>query len=127
MVQTGDVIELRRASDGHFHATLEVNGRPVRFMVDTGATDIVLSRRDAERVGVDPARLSYLGMPGPPTAPWRPPRSGWGWSRFGDVTDTDVRASVSGGTLDVSLLGMAYLDRFASIEITGDTHARCAG
>ena len=42
-----DTIELRRGSDGHFHADLEVNGAPVRFMVDTGASDIVLSRRDA--------------------------------------------------------------------------------
>ena len=46
-----DTMDLRRASDGHFHAQLEVNGRPVRFMIDTGASDIVLSRRDAERVG----------------------------------------------------------------------------
>ena len=35
--------------------------RPVRFMVDTGASDIVLSRRDAERVGIEPGSLSYLG------------------------------------------------------------------
>ena len=41
--------------------TLEINGTPVRFMVDTGASDIVLSRRDAERVGIDPAALGYLG------------------------------------------------------------------
>jgi predicted aspartyl protease len=31
-----------------------------------------------------------------------------------------VRASVSGGGLDVSLLGLGYLDRFARIEIEGD-------
>jgi aspartyl protease family protein len=121
MVQTGDAIELRRASDGHFHAELEVNGRPLRFMVDTGASDIVLSRRDAERVGIDPSGLSFLGVAQTAngtvaTAPVR-----LGLVRFGGFTDTDVRASVSGGTLDVSLLGMAYLDRFASIEITGDT------
>jgi aspartyl protease family protein len=39
---------------------------------------------------------------------------------FGDVTDTDVRASVTEGGLDGSLLGMSYLDRFARIEIEGD-------
>jgi aspartyl protease family protein len=121
MVQTGDAIELRRASDGHFHATLEVNGEPVRFMVDTGASDIVLSRRDAERVGIDPTRLSYLELAQTAngtvaTAPVR-----LGLVRLAEITDTDVRASVSGGPLDVSLLGMAYLDRFGSIEITGDT------
>ena len=46
MVQVSeDAIELRRGSDGHFHATVEVNGQPVRFLVDTGASGIVLSRQ----------------------------------------------------------------------------------
>ena len=40
---------------------------------------------------------------------------------FGDFTDTDVPASVTEGGLDTSLLGMSYLDRFANIEISGDT------
>ena len=57
MVQVApDAIELSRGRDGHFHAELEINGEPVRFMVDTGASDIVLSFRDAERVGLDPGR-----------------------------------------------------------------------
>ena len=95
---SGDTIELRRGSDGHFHATLEVNGEPVRFMVDTGASDIVLSRRDAERVGIDPdgARLSRDA---------RRPRTGavataavrLGVVRLGDFTDTGVPASVTRG------------------------------
>ena len=39
---------------------------------------------------------------------------------FGGFSDTGVPASVGGGDLDVSLLGMSYLDRFASIAIEGD-------
>jgi aspartyl protease family protein len=121
MVQvSGDTIELRRGSDGHFHAGVEVNGKTVRFMVDTGASDIVLARRDAERVGIDPAALQYLGRAQTangtvPTATVR-----LGLVKFGDFTDTGVRASVSSGPLDTSLLGMSYLDRFSSIEIAGD-------
>ena len=37
----------------------EVNGRPVRFLVDTGATDTVLSPDDAARLGLDPGALTY--------------------------------------------------------------------
>lgn len=114
-------IELRRGSDGHFHAELEVNGTPVRFMIDTGATDIVMSRRDAGRVGLDSNQLDFVGraqtangMVG--VAPVRLARV-----RLGGFTDTNVPASVSDGSLDGSLLGMAYLDRFARIEISGDT------
>lgn len=121
MVQvSGDTIELRRGSDGHFHATLEVNGVPVRFMVDTGASGIVLSRRDAEKIGLDPGGLAYLGTA--TTANGRVATAGvrLGLVRLGSFTDTGVPASVTEGGLDTSLLGMAYLDRFANIAISGD-------
>jgi aspartyl protease family protein len=121
MVQvSGDTIELRRGSDGHFHATLEVNGQPVRFMVDTGASGIVLSRRDAEKIGLDPGDLAYLGTA--QTANGRVATAGvrLGLVRLGTFTDTNVPASVTEGGLDTSLLGMSYLDRFANIAIAGD-------
>lgn len=122
MVQVdADTIELRRGSDGHFHAELEVNGTPVRFMVDTGASDIVLSMRDAGRIGLETGRLDFAGRAQTANgtvgvAPVRLARV-----RLGGFTDTGVPASVSDGSLDGSLLGMAYLDRFSRIEISGDT------
>jgi aspartyl protease family protein len=113
-------LELRRGSDGHFRAEVRVNGQPVRFMVDTGASDIVLSRADAERVGIDLSDLSFIGRARTAngTVAIAPVRLGL--VEFGGFTDTGVAASVGGGDLDISLLGMAYLDRFASIEIVGD-------
>jgi aspartyl protease family protein len=121
MVQVSpEVVELRRGSDGHFHATLEVNGAPVRFMIDTGASDIVLARRDAERAGLAPARLDYDRRALTANGPVATARVVLDEVRLGSFADEDVPASVSAGTLDVSLLGMSYLDRFAGIEIAGD-------
>jgi len=121
MVETGDTIALRRASDGHFHATLDINGERVRFMVDTGASDLVLSRRDAARVGIDPDGLAYLGTARTANGTVETATVRLGLVRLGSFTDTDVRASVTKGGLDSSLLGMSYLDRFSSIAISGDT------
>ncbi|MCH8168538.1 MAG: TIGR02281 family clan AA aspartic protease, partial [Proteobacteria bacterium] len=45
-------IELRRADDGHFYARVRVNDAEIRFMVDTGATNLVLSQQDARRIGL---------------------------------------------------------------------------
>lgn len=122
MVQvSGDTVELRRGSDGHFQATVEVNGVPVRFLVDTGASGIVLARRDAERIGLDPDGLAYLGTA--QTANGRVATAGvrLGLVQLGSFTDTDVPASVTEGGLGTSLLGMSYLDRFANIAISRDT------
>jgi aspartyl protease family protein len=121
MVATGDTIDLRRASDGHFHATLLVNGERVRFMVDTGASDVVLSRRDAASVGIDPDSLAYLGTARTANGTVQTATVRLGVVKFGELTDTNVRASVTRGGLDSSLLGMSYLDRFSSIQINGDT------
>lgn len=120
-VQLADgTIELRRESDGHFHAVLDVDGAAVRFIVDTGASDIVLSRRDAERVGIDVGALAFSGRAMTANGPVATARVRLGRVAFGDLVETGVPASVTAGALDFSLLGMAYLDRFARIEISGD-------
>lgn len=117
---SGDVIELRRGGDGHFVADLRVNDVPVRFMVDTGASQIVLSQRDAERVGIDPASLNYLGEARTANGTVAIAATRLGVVEFGGMVERDVRASVNAGTLDMSLLGMSFLDKFSRIEIIGD-------
>lgn len=114
------VIELRRGGDGHFHATIAVNGVPVRFVVDTGATDVVLSRRDAERVGIDLDRLRFSGRAMTANGPVATAQVRLGTVAFGDKVARDLPASVTDGALGFSLLGMSYLNRFARIEIAGN-------
>ena len=60
---TGVEVTLQRSSDRHFYATASVNGRDVRFLVDTGASEIALTEDDARKVGikVDPAKYELLG------------------------------------------------------------------
>lgn len=113
-------IELRRGRDGHFHAELRVNEEPVRFIVDTGASDIVLSGLDASRVGIPMENLRFTGRAVTAngvvaTAPVR-----LDVVQFGDFVDRGVAARVNSGELGASLLGMSYLDRFSRIEISGD-------
>lgn len=113
-------IEVPRGPDGHYHLTLRINGTPVDFIVDTGATQLVLSRRDAQRVGIDPDGLAYMGNAQTAngvvrTAPVRLDRV-----ELGGVIDTDLRAVVNEGEMDGSLLGMGYLGLFERIEIAND-------
>jgi aspartyl protease family protein len=114
-------IALRRADDGHFYARVRVNGTEIRFMVDTGATNLVLSKQDARRIGISLDSLSFV-LP-TNTANGRVFGAGVVLDRveLGNFVDTDVRAVVNGGRMDDSLLGMNYLDRFRSFNVEGDT------
>jgi aspartyl protease family protein len=116
----GARVEVPRARDGHFYLTLDVNGAPVNFVVDTGASDVVLTLEDARRAGIDPDTLRYVAVAMTangqvPIAPVRLDEL-----KLGDFTDRNVRASVSGGELFQSLLGMSYLSRFERLEIARD-------
>jgi aspartyl protease family protein len=48
----GEVIEIRRAGDGHYHWPGSLNGRPVDFLIDTGATGTAIPRQLADEVGL---------------------------------------------------------------------------
>ena len=52
-------VAFQASANGHFQVEAVVDGEPIRFMVDTGATDIVLTPDDARRLGFDPERLRY--------------------------------------------------------------------
>jgi aspartyl protease family protein len=110
-------VEVPRGPGGHYDVTLEVEGEPVRFVVDTGATDVVLSRADAERVGVDLGALAYTGRAETANGTVRVAEVVLDEVRLGGIVDRDVRASVTEGELFASLLGMRYLERFERISI----------
>jgi aspartyl protease family protein len=112
-------IKLRRAADGHYYVTSLVNGAPVRFMVDTGASDIVLTQSDARKAGIDPDALSYLGSASTANGEVRTAPIRLDSLRIGPIEDTGLRAVVNRGEMEQSLLGMSYLQRFESVAFSG--------
>ncbi|AZV78111.1 TIGR02281 family clan AA aspartic protease [Parasedimentitalea marina] len=110
-------IEVPRSNDGHYYLTLDVNSVPVSFLVDTGATDVVLNAADARRAGIDPDTLAYLGRANTANGEVRTASVWLDTISLGPITDTNVRVWVNQGELDQSLLGMSYLQRWSSIEI----------
>ncbi|MDJ0825768.1 MAG: TIGR02281 family clan AA aspartic protease [Rhodobacter sp.] len=114
-------VEVPRAFDGHYYLTLAVDGTPVQFVVDTGATDIVLSRQDAVRAGIDLNELIYSGMANTANGPVRTARVRIDELALGQIKDRNVAVWVNEGEMNGSLLGMAYLQRYVRIEITDGT------
>ena len=112
---TGQIV-VPQAPDGHYYLTMAVDGTPVRFVVDTGATDLVLSLQDARRVGIDPATLHYFGQAQTANGTVNMANVRLKTVTLEGITLSDVRASVNGGKMDGSLLGMTFLNRFKSMQ-----------
>jgi len=114
-----DRVEIPRDQDGHYYLRLQVNGRDLQVMADTGATHIVLSPEDAARLGFDPGTLNYLGEANTANGVVRTARISLDQVSLGPFQDEAVTAYVNEAAMDGSLLGMEYLGRF-SIQISGD-------
>ena len=86
-------------------------------MVDTGATEMVLNIDDARRAGIDVDNLAYLGRANTANGVVRTASVQLETVELGSVLDRNFPASVNGGQMDGSLLGMTYLSRFDTLEI----------
>lgn len=111
--QTGarQSVTLPADSRGQFYASGKVNGAHVRFMVDTGATTVLLPASEAERLGID-YRRGQRGLI--QTANGMAPayRVTLDSVTIGDITAYDVEGLVAESQgLDVALLGMSFLNR----------------
>jgi aspartyl protease family protein len=108
----GSTVTLSADAHGQFLTGGTVNGRPVRFIVDTGATLTTLSRPEATRIGLDysAGRPTRVQTANGDVRGWRVSLAS---VRIGDVTIRDVDAIVvENESLPVALLGMSFLGRF---------------
>ncbi|MEM8789637.1 MAG: TIGR02281 family clan AA aspartic protease [Pseudomonadota bacterium] len=117
LTMSDGTVALTRAANGSFEAVASVNGTEIRFLVDTGASDVVLSLADAERVGLNPDALNFSGRAQTANGTVRIAPVLLDSVQLGGHEDRFVRGSVNSGELNVSLLGMSYLERFERIEI----------
>ncbi|MEY8831281.1 TIGR02281 family clan AA aspartic protease [Sedimentitalea sp. XS_ASV28] len=111
-------IEVPRAPDGHYYLTLQINDTPVDFLVDTGASEMVLTAEDAERIGLVMDDLIFSGRAMTANGEVRTARARLDSVALGDHRDRDVTAWVNEGKMEQSLLGMTYLRRWSRIEIS---------
>lgn len=117
VVQDTGQIVLPRAYDGHFYVTLLMNGQPIDFVVDTGASQIVLTKEDAKRAGVQMEALRFLGRAMSANGPVRTAPARIARVDLMGIEDFGVEVWVNDGAMPGSLLGNDYLQRFEKIEI----------
>ncbi len=116
----GRELTLTRDQDGAYYAVGRVNGRPVTFLVDTGASDVVLSPADAGRLGVDTAGLTYGGVYETANGQGRGAAYKAASLQVGPIAFTHVALSINQAPMRSSLLGMSFLRRLQSFRFEGD-------
>lgn len=102
---------------GHFLVDAEVNGTTITFLVDTGASSVVLSPQDARRVGLGPERLRFTERFGTANGTVRAAPVELREIRIGQLAQRYVPASVNEAPMGVSLLGMSFLGRLESWSV----------
>ena len=115
-------VEIEAERDGHFYVDAEINFRPVRLMVDTGATVIALRQSDAAAAGIRPRAADFAH----PVAT----ANGTTYAAEAELDSVAVReVEVSGvralvlpdEQLSISLLGGSFLNRLARFEVADGT------
>jgi clan AA aspartic protease (TIGR02281 family) len=102
---------------GHFLVEAVVNGAPVTFLVDTGASDVVLTMADAERLGFRPENLRFTQRFATANGEVRGAPVVLREVRIGQFSLFDLPASVNEAPLRVSLLGMSFLKRLHGYSV----------
>jgi clan AA aspartic protease (TIGR02281 family) len=118
-----DTTFIAAGADGHFRLSPELDGVPIEMMVDTGASQLVLSYSDAIRIGIDLETIAYN----------TPFQTASGVENFAPVMIRNLSlaglslqnivafVAKDAATLETSLLGMSVLGEFSTLEFSGNT------
>lgn len=113
-------LAIRASANGHFYVEAKVNGVSVNFMIDTGASDVALSKEDAQRIGINPNTLSYTKIYQTANGATRGAPIKLKRLQIGDFILDNFPASVNEGELGDSLLGMRALKELGGFNVQGD-------
>lgn len=118
------MVVLEQDRNGHYEAEGQINGQPVVFLVDTGATDVALPESVARALGLDfGPRVQVMTAAGPSSA----------WMTrldevvVGNIRRRNVRASITSGEFNGILLGMSFLKHYSLQQQDGKLVIRETG
>jgi aspartyl protease family protein len=114
-------VMMDKRPNGHFEVRGSVQGAPIEFLVDTGATSTVLTHRDAQDAGFDVGALSFN----------IPVATANGITQAATVRASDITVGdiirrnqtimiAQDGSLGQSLLGMSFISTLSGFDMRGD-------
>jgi aspartyl protease family protein len=117
-VVSGDTIRIRQRDDGHFWVDAKLNGRDVRFLVDSGATITTVSRDVAEAARIETGMRADIVNTANGTVTM--PKGRASLLEIGSIRRTDFPVNVNPAS-DTNVLGMNFLSSLSSWGVQGNT------
>lgn len=115
-----DSVLIARSQDGHFYTDILINNQKIRFLIDTGASSIAISKSDAQKLGINLDNLNYNITYSTANGLNQAARIQLQSLQIGDKIFKNIDASIGKGEMDVSLLGMSVISKFSSFTIDKD-------
>jgi aspartyl protease family protein len=120
-ISHGRTVEIARANTGDFDVRAQINGAPIAMVLDTGASSVVLTRDDAKAAGLPLEVLNYTVNIDTANGRARAAPVTLDRIAIGGLVERSVEALVAQpGQLRTSLLGMSFLNRLQSWQVSGD-------
>jgi len=113
----GAVVTVPMQQDGHYWVDAMVNGRSIRFLIDTGASVTALSRRAADAVGLPPDPMNRTVVMQTANGEITAERSVVAAMSVGTIQASDLPVVVSPAFGDVNVLGMNFLSKLKSWRV----------
>lgn len=112
----------RGGRDGHFMINADINGAEIHTIFDTGASAVVLTHEDAEKIGLSTDVLRYDVRVSTANGTGNAAAVTLDWIDVGGIVRNNVRAFVAeAGMLDTSLLGMSFLTTLTGYAVSGNS------
>ncbi|WP_319530572.1 TIGR02281 family clan AA aspartic protease [uncultured Cohaesibacter sp.] len=110
---------LRANAGGHYVAKAHINDRPIRVMIDTGATVVILTYEDAKKLGLRPLKSDFTVPVNTVNGRLYNAEAQLHSVRIGEAEERSIRALIAPeGALGISLMGMSFLKKLKSFRIS---------
>ena len=117
---SGRSLTLDSGRDGHFEVEARIHGRSIGFMIDTGASLVILRSSDAARLGIRPMRSDYTATVSTANGKIKAAPAQLERIELGGITVYEVPALVlPDEALGRNLLGMSFLSKLRRFEVAG--------
>jgi len=116
-IQDGNEVRIPMADDGHFWVSAKINGRDVRFMVDSGASVTTVSRSTAEASAIPIGEEHVIVSTA--NGPARATKGTANRLQIGEIVRMDFPVDINESD-DVNLLGMNFLSSLQGWRVEGN-------